>query len=129
MPLLTRRPRPAPVPDVHPPDGLDLDDLPLAPDPEDVPALSSNLDWDGNRPWGRPITHAAPPTVFRVLRRTPLARIVTLVGALVHAVRLLGASRRSGAVVVIDMGGPEALLFGLLRATVWRTRGRVLGFG
>src|SRR4051794_12099192 len=112
MPLLTRRPRPAPVPDVHPPDGLDLDDLPLAADPEDVPSLAANLDWDGNRPWGRPIRSVAAPAFDRVLHRTPLARLVALLAAFVHGVRLLWASRRPGSVVLIDMGGPDALLFG-----------------
>src|SRR5581483_2854591 len=101
------RPSSAIAPDVHPPDGLDLDDLPLAADPEDVPALASNLDWDGNRPWGQPIVHVAPPDVFghveRLIRRTPLrplARFVAVLTAFVHAARLLWASRRPETVVL-----------------------------
>src|SRR4051812_22877940 len=92
----------------------------------------SNIPWDFRTPWGRPIRHVAPPrpltglaALFRRAKLGPLAALVLLLDTLLRGLRLWWASRDPRAVVLLNLGDPSALWFGLFRRA-WRTPGRAL---
>jgi glycosyltransferase involved in cell wall biosynthesis len=113
-----------------------LDEVDLEEATGALPELYSNLPWKVPGPGGKPVRCLTPsPRLTRlgeVLRRSPLRPVAFLfsgLAVLLQAWRLWRASRRDGAVLLLDMGDPAALLCCLLRSITPRNAGKVLAFG